>query len=70
MKNALIREEIKSVGSMHKIAQKMGIMPTSLYNKIRGDCPWRVSELLALAKICGWTEEKFLDIIGWKGENE
>lgn len=70
MDNTEIRKEIKRVGSMHTVAKEMGIMPTSLYNKIRGDCPWRVSEVLSLSRICGWTAEKFLNVIGWKGENE
>lgn len=67
MKNDIIRQEIRKVGSMRVAAERLGIQSTvSLYNKLNGNCPWKVTEILELARLCNWSVETFLDIIEWK----
>lgn len=70
MDNETIRKEIKRIGSMRIVSDQIGIERTTLYNKIRGDCQWRIEELLALAKVCGWTKNQFLNIIGFEEKED
>ena len=67
MKNDIIRQEIRKFGSMREAAERLGIQsPVSLYNKLNGNCPWKVTEILELSRLCKWPVETFLDIIEWK----
>lgn len=67
MKHEIIRQEIRKVGSMREAAEKLNIKSTvSLYNKLNGECPWKVDEILALSRLCKWSKKQFLDIIEFK----
>ena len=66
MLNEEIRAEIKLRMSVECAAKEIGCTPKSLYNKLDGTCPWKMTEILALSRICEWTVERFLEIIEYK----
>ena len=70
MDNAKIEADIKSQMTMAECAEKIGLTRQGLFNKIHGVHPWKVTDLLELSRVIGWTVEEFLEVIGWKGENK
>lgn len=68
MRNDLIRKDIETISSVTKTAKAIGCTKQSLRNKLGGFCPWKMTEILSLARYFRWTVEQFLEIIEYKEE--
>lgn len=66
MKNEVIKKSIEARMPIADMAKKIGCAKSSLYFKLNGTCPWKITELLSIARACEWTVEEFLSIIEWK----
>lgn len=51
---------------MPKAARAIGCSTKSLYNKIEGTRPWKITDVIALSRLCNWTVAEFLDIIEYE----
>lgn len=68
--NKKIKAEIQRVSSVRYVSAKLFFACTSsLYDRLTGKTDWKIEELKALSRICGWTKEQFLNIIGFDKED-
>lgn len=68
MRSDIIKAELDKRGNYSEVARQLGCARSSLYNKVDGNCPWKITELLTLSRICKWTVKQFLEIIEYKEE--
>ena len=70
MKNDIIYRDIKAISSVTKAAKAIGCTTQSLRNKLGGITPWKVTDIVSLARHFRWTVEEFLNIIDYTEESE
>ncbi|MBR5276793.1 MAG: hypothetical protein IKU35_06635 [Bacteroidaceae bacterium] len=68
MQNKVIKQSIEQKSTYIDVAKALGCGRSSLYRKVNGEAPWKITELIALSRICEWTVEQFLEIIEYKEE--
>lgn len=68
MKNDVIKKDLQRVSTVSKSAIVLGCSRVALSQKLNGTRPWKITELLTIARFCNWTVEQFLDIIEYRQE--
>ena len=59
LKNHLLLYEINKRGfSVSNVSESIGMSPTSLYNRIRGDVEFRATEIDSITKLLNLTSEE------------
>ena len=68
MKNDVIKKDLQRVSTVSKASIVLGCSRVALSQKLSGMRPWKITELLTIARFCNWTVEQFLDIIEYRQE--